>query len=234
MINSNLQSMVEDFKVLTDASVTMSVDVTPSVEMTEEVAKSLKAELDRVAPYAGYLPVSQLTVEDIERYLKSLLWLRVKQCNHSLDTSVSQYRPEMKRYSIPVLWYQLLICVGRAHDREFNIEFKPAYSIDGEDLLSVDEMHNVSEVFASFENAGIKLVFGVPTDVDGELDFMAMSHVEQVVKSYRRSHPVYGFLAAFIRQQELNQITGTMSRVIYGYDSDYVRQVSALMRAISG
>lgn len=233
MISTELQSAFNDSKLVNKPAITIHVEVS-STDMIDLMAKKLMAEFERMAPYAGYTPVSDLTSEDIARYLKTLLWLRVCTVLDTADKSSRCYQPLKKSLAIPVLMYQLLICIGRAYDSEFNLEFMPAYSITEEDLLSPDEMAGLSSLFRSFENSGMKVVYGVPYDREGELDFMAMSHVDDVVVSYKRSHPSYAFLASFVRQQKLNEVTGLMSRVIYGYDSDYKYQLDALLSAING
>lgn len=233
MISTELQSAFNDSKLVNKPAITIHVEVS-STDMIDLMAKKLMAEFERMAPYAGYTPVSDLTSEDIARYLKTLLWLRVCTVLDTADKSSRCYQPLKKSLAIPVLMYQLLICIGRAYDSEFNLEFMPAYSITEEDLLGPDEMAGLSSLFRSFENSGMKVVYGVPFDREGELDFMAMSHVDDVVVSYKRSHPSYAFLASFVRQQKLNEVTGLMSRVIYGYDSDYKYQLDALLTAING
>jgi hypothetical protein len=214
-------------------TVTIKTEVSSS-EMINLMADKLMAEFERMAPYAGYAPVSELTSEDIAKYLRTLLWLRVCTVLDSADKLANQYRPLKKTLAIPVLMYQLLICIGKAYDSDFNLEFVPACSITEEDLLGPDDMAGLSRLFRSFENSGMKVVYGVPKDAEGELDFMAMSHVDDVVLSYKRSHPSYGFLASFVRQKKLNEVTGLMSRVIYGYESDYKYQLDSLLSAING
>lgn len=232
MISTELQSKFTDSKLVNMPAVTIHVEVSCS-EMISLMAEKLMDEFERLAPYASYRPVSELTSKDIERYLKTLTWLRVCTVLGSADKSSVEYRPLKKELAIPVLMYQLLICIGRAYDSEYNLEFMPVYSITEEDLLSPEEMASVSSLFRQFENAGMKVVYGIPNIQSGELDFMAMNHVNDVITSYRRSHPSYAFLASFIRQKELSEVTGMMSRVIYGYDSDFRYQLDALLTAIN-
>lgn len=231
MINNVLMSQFKDNETLNKPSITVRVEVYES-DMVHLLAQKLKSEFDRMAPYASYTVISDLTGTDIEKYLKTITWLRV--CHVMDETSQCRdYRPLTKRLAIPVLYYQLMLCIGRVHDSEFNLEFVPAYSITEDDLLSVDQMEAISSVFRQFENSGMKVVYGMPKDRSGELDFMAMSHVSNEVTSYRHSHPVYGFLAAFFRQKQLNEVTGCMSRVVYGYESDYRYELDALFAAIN-
>lgn len=233
MINATLQSKFEDSKLMNMSLVEVTVELSNSSLMTT-MASKLLAELRRVAPYAGYSPVEDLTEQDIERYLSTLMWMRVCNVLESRDKSWSAYKPIRNTVAVPVLMYQLLLCVGIAYDKDYNLEFLPAYKITQENLLSVAEMDKLSSIFRQFEDAGIKVVYGIPKDPRGELDFMAMSHVQEEVLSYKKSHPVYGFLAAFFRQQQLNETTGNLCRIIYGYESDYKYQIDALFNAIDG
>jgi len=233
MINTELQSRFNDFKILNAATIRVSVNVDGS-DMEEVLAQKLLSEFNRMAPYAGFSAVSELDSKDIVRYLKTLKWMRVCTVLGGTEKQFRQYTSLAKVVAVPVLMYQVLVCIGNAYDRDYNIEFVPAYNVTEDDILSTAEMEAISSLFRQFENSGMKVVYGVPRQVEGELDFMAMSHVDDVVVSYRRSHPVYGFLASFIRQQKLNEVTGMMSRVVYGYESDYKYQVDALINAING
>lgn len=232
-ISTTLQSQLADSKVLTKSTITIGVSLQTS-SLMKELAKQLHSELNRMAPYAGYSDVADLAQEDIEKYLDTLVWLRTAYCNSVVDKSYAQYKAAAGILAVPVLAYQCLIAIGIAYDNDFNLRFVPAYEADGDRILSVEEMLALSDIFRRFEQDGLKVVYGLPKKKDGELDFMAMCHVGDEVLSYRRCHPVYGFLAAFFTQKTLNEITGSMCRVIYGYETDYKYQVSALMNCISG
>ena len=233
MINTTLQRQFEAEKPLTKCNIKVDVCVNES-EMVDTLASKIHSELFRMAPYAGYADVAELEVEDIRRYLNTLMFLRTSHVNSENNKGLLPYKPMTKYYAIPVLWYQVLISVGIAWDKEFNLEFRPAYTLSQDDILSAEEMEALSDLFRSFEDKGFKLVYGLPREREGELEFMAMSHVTDEVISYKKSHPVYGFLASFCRQQELNVITGTMSRVVYGYSSDYKHRLDAIFDCIDG
>jgi len=153
--------------------------------------------------------------------------------NGDQNKALASYTRLVRILSIPVMFYQCLIAMGIAVDRDFSIKFHPVYSIDSKDLLSPEGMAEISELMSRFEMNGLKIVVGVPRDSEGEIDFMALSHVEETVRGYRRSHPVYGFLAAFFAQHSLNEITGMMCRVVYGYESDYQLYVTSIYKALT-
>lgn len=232
MINVNLQSMFSDSKNLNKATVTVEVEMTPS-KLMDSLATEVLKELERIAPYAGFKDVSDLEVSDIRKYLYTLVWLRCERVNHSLSQSFKAYKALEKRVAVPVMAYQLLLSIGRCVDRDFSIEFLPAYSISEKDLLAPTELAAVSEIMTRLESNGMKVVYGLPKEEDGELDFMALCHVEETVVGYRQSHPVYGFLASFFEQKKLNEVTGMMCRVIYGYDTDYAMQITQIFRALN-
>lgn len=233
MVNTKLMSMFEDSKTMNDVTSIVTVHLDNS-SMIELLAEKLLMEFERMAPYASYQPTSDLTKDDLIKYLKTLQFMRVARVTHTSGKAFEPYKTIARYVNVPVLFYQVLICIGKAYDREFNLEFKPAYNVPQEDLLSAEEMEAISSIFRQFEDSGMKVVRGIPNSEEGELDFMAMSHVGEAVVSYRHSHPIYGFLASFIRQKELNEVTGMMSRVIYGYEADYKMMLDAAIDAIDG
>lgn len=233
MINSSLQSAFTDSKLMNTNTIVVAVEMKPST-MMQALAEELLGELQRMAPYSGYAPVSDLEATDILKYLSTLTWMRCQACIPSGSKSYAKYRTLAKHVSVPVLAYQFLLSMGVAFDRDYSIEFKPEYSIGEEELLSPDEVLAVSNLLRSFETSGMKLVQGLPSDPYGDLDFMALCHVEDFVVGYRKAHPVYGFLASFFKQKSLNEVTGMMCRVIYGYDTDYKVQISSLCQSITG
>lgn len=230
-INSSLTSLFNDVKPMNDPTIEANVEMEPS-KLMFRLAKEILSEMKRLMPYMGYEDVSSLEVEDIYKYLCSLVWMR---CQYVSQSDSKAYRPYRNRYghlAVPVVLSQMLLAIGLAYDNDFSIQFTPVYTIKEDCLLSAPEMEAISDVMRRMEMQGLKLVFGLPKDQNGDLDFMALCHVEGTVKGYRRSHPVYGFLASFFEQKKFNEITGLMCRVLYGYDSDYEMYVSRFFYAI--
>lgn len=231
-ISAKLTAMFDKQRTLPTSTVVSTVELTPST-LLEDMAKQVKLELERIAPYAGYSDVSELEVSDIHKYLKTLLWIRVCSVNQSEDKLFRDYKKVRPYVAVPVLMYQLLIAVGEAYDQDYAIKFIPAYSPTENDLLGVPELLALSDVMLRLESRGMKIVKGTPKDPSGELAFMALNHVEDTVLGYQKSHPVYGFLAAFFKQRQLNEITGTMCRIVYGYDTDYSVQLSIIFNSLN-
>jgi hypothetical protein len=229
MITATLSSSFEDVNKVKEPVVTVTVEVSPSRLMTS-LAEGLLAEIQRLIPYQGFKPTADLSVDDILKYVATLVWMRTCHVNSDQSKAYIPYRSMGKRVEVPALVYQMLICIGEAYDRDYSIRFLPRYSVDSGMLLSPDELLALSDILLSLRTIGFASVTGLPRDREGELDFMAMCHVAEVVRSYRDSHPVYGFLASFFAQKELNEVTGLMCRVVYGYDSDYRMYIREALR----
>lgn len=231
MVNSALQSMFNDSKAMNVATINVAVEMNPS-KLVDKLAKEIHSDMLRIASLTG---VGAINVEsdEILKYLKTLTFLRVSLVNGDQSKALNGYTRLVKHLNVPVMFYQCLIAMGVAIDRDFSIQFNPVYSIDSTDLLSPESMVEISDMMSRLEMNGLKIVKGVPRDPEGELDFMALSHVEEQVLGYKRSHPVYGFLASFFAQKKLSDVTGMMCRVLYGYDSDYELYVTSIYRALS-
>lgn len=233
MINTNLQSMFTDSKPVNDPTITVTVALRCS-KLVEDLASTLMQELIRVAGPVGDAMLRDVDVESIRKYLATLGWLRRVQSTRSWTKSNLDYKPFVRNAACPVLWYQVLIGMGKAVDRDYSIEFVPGTSIDEADLIDPDTLREISDVMFRLQNNGFKVCAGIPTGEEGELDFMAMAHVEDSVVSYRRTHPVYGFLASFFASHEVSNALGALVRVRYGYDSDYRVMLSRVVAGVGG
>lgn len=231
MINEKIKSAFNDSKLMNKATINVSVEMNPS-QLLDKMAEEINKDIMRLTNFVGSADY-MVGTEDILKYLKTLVFLRVAFVNNELHDMLKNYRSLAKHLGVPVLMYQCLISMGVAYDRDFAIRFNPTYSIDDSDLLSPEEMESISDIFTRLENVGMKIVIGIPRDEAGELDFMALSHVAGEVVGYRRSHPVYGFLASFFAQKQLSEVTGLMCRVLYGYQTDYSLYVSKLYSALT-
>jgi hypothetical protein len=225
--------MLEDSKPRTRPTIVVEVEIRAS-ELMNELAKCYLNELTRVAGCAGDQLLEGVSRAKIRGYLATLSWMRVIFTTDVRDSSYNLYHKLRKKLAVPVLAYQFLIGIGEATDHDYGIRFVPVATIDEKDLLSPDEMRELSDLFFSLQNSGFKVVAGIPQDPDGQLDFMAMSHVETITTSYRKTHPVYGFLASFFAQLKLNETVGPMCRIVYGYDSDYAANLAKLVAVIGG
>lgn len=220
MINNRLQSMFDDFKTVNEPTIIVKVEFQPT-KMVEDLASALMAELVRVAGPAGEYLLRDLSVEGIRKYLCTESFMRRVHVTGFYNKSIQAYKPLMRSIATPVFWYQVLVGIGEAFDRDYSIKFVPGITISESDLLAPEEMLAISDAMFALQNNGFKVVAGIPKDIEGDLAFMAMAHVEETVLSYRKSHPVYGFLASFFASNEVSNALGSLVRIRYGMDSDY-------------
>jgi len=233
MFNEKMQSMFHDFKPVNEPTIEITVEFKPS-KMVEDLAHALMYELVRVAGPTGEFMLRDLDVESIRRYLCTLSWLRRTRAAGLNNSTTVLYRSLSRSAACPVIWYQVLLGIGVAMDRDYSIRFVPGTSISESDLLAPEEMQTISDIMFSLQNNGFKVVAGVPQSEEGELDFMAMSHVEELVLGYRKSHPVYGFMASFFATKEVSHALGALVRIRYGYDSDYRVLLTKVVASVGG
>lgn len=228
-----IQSMFNDFKQMNQPTIEIKVELVPS-KMMADLAQLYFAELHRICGSSGDVLLKEVDADKILRYLSTLVWMRCCHCTSATSPSLKAYGHLRHAAAIPVIVYQILVSIGIAYDRDYAIKFVPGTTIQEELLLEPNEMQRLSDLFFSLQNSGFPLVAGIPRGIEGELDFMALAHVEHVVVGYRKSHPVFGFYASFFTQQELNQVVGALSRIVYGYESDYRAILGHLVSSMGG
>lgn len=233
MINERMQSLFTDYNVVNEPTLRVTVEFNRS-RMVEALANVLVKEMFRVAGPAGDSLLSKLSVDDMSRYLTTLSWMRCVRVSGISNKVTQPYFRLMRALAVPVLWYQVLVGIGRAYDRDYSIEFIPGTSISESDLLAPEQMLAISDAMFNLQNNGLKIVAGIPSDEEGDLDFMAMAHVEETVLSYRKTHPVYGFLASFFATEEVSKALGALVRIKYGVDSDYQVMIGRVVASMGG
>lgn len=197
-------------------------------ELIHEMAILENREMQRVMRFTTSDVV--LDVEEIEKYLKTILYLRVLQVNDS--KSLGNYRFTLKDLNIPVRLYQIILSLGEAVDRDYGIRFLPVIEVDSEDLLGPEELRQYSDRLSILIPEGYLVVeTGLPTSTYGELGFMACLLVSQEkIYSYRKDHPVYGFIASFFKSELINKAFDMDYRIYYGSVEDYKVMLSRIYR----
>lgn len=233
MLDAKITSMFEDAKISNEPTIVVTVNLQCST-MVDKLAKVEMDEMIRTAGASGARLLEDITDRDIHDYLVTLGWLRRIEATHARSQAIKPYLRFVHTAAVPTLWYQVLIGIGEALDRDYSIKFVPGTEIDSNQLLDPDKLQTISDLMFQLQDNGFKVVAGVPKGQEGELDFMAMCHADEVVKSYRRTHPVYGFLASFFASHEVSVALGTLVRVTYGFDSDYQTLISRVVAASGG
>lgn len=225
-----LDKMFENDNVMLRSRITVTVQCQPT-DMIKSLSNALISEMLRLSNYSEKM--QEVEEEKINKYLSTLLWLRVNRVNAVTSSSIKQYYSMYRFYAVPVLFYQVLVNIGIAIDKDYNLIFLPEYVPRDEEILSPSQMAEVSDLL--FQFPAMHNIQGMPSKEEGTIEFMALQHVSGVVTGYQAPgvHPVNAFLASFISQLEYNEITGMMHRIVYGVDADYQAKVSAAVRALT-
>lgn len=203
-----------------DVAITCQVNVYPS-ELTEQLANLMSEELERLASNEVIRKEAiELGKETLLKYFKMLVYLRVARVRHTLHGNFSSYQRIYNDLCIPSILQLVLAGIGEVRDEDYNIVFKPIMNIDEEDVLSAEEMIQISEFLRRFQT--LATVIGLPKAEDGELEFMTMRKVQDVIRSYKtESHPVHAFLSAFCEMTEMDNLLSGLLRVTYRSISEY-------------
>lgn len=230
MLNADIQKFFEDKKPTLEGGLEIQAQFTSS-ELLKQLGSSYADEVARLNT-SGSLIYDQLDDELMFKYFNTLVWMRIAYIRN--DKTFSPYREASQFIVVPVLAYQLIISIGKVHDGEWNIHITPSYTTDGDDILSIDELTRVSSLLRGLENNGLKQVTGLPRDKQGDLEFMVMQHINDKVTSHQVSHPVYGFLAAFLQSTGNRAVYDQVQRIHYGTLIDYQARLSHLLPTING
>jgi len=204
-------------------TIIVDVDLSVTTKMLDEYVRILLTEANRIA---GVHHQDFFELSEMLRYLHTILWVRVNNVSNSLPR---EYLPVSKMAHIPILWAAVIELVGVANDEDFGISFRPKFDIKSDKLMSPSEAMEFSRLLGSIERNGFKqTTTGVGRQAEGDLGFMAMSHLESVVVSYRRDHPMYGFFSSFFQLQTLELLTGLRPRIVYGSKDQFQLYLSAL------
>lgn len=204
------------------------VELKPS-RLFEDMAKFESMEMTRVMRFTDNKLV--LGEEEMVKYINTIIYLRTLQVTN--DKKYTQdYRAVSRSLNIPVRLYQIVLSLGEATDRDYGIMFIPTFTINSEDLLSPEELKEASFRIGMMIQEGYLVVeTGLPREITGELGFMAcLVSTDEKVYSYRKDHPVYGFIASFFDSTIMNAAFLQEYRIYYGARTDYESVLSRIYR----
>lgn len=202
-----------------ESLITHTVVFKPSALLTT-LATYENREMQRIMRFTGQSVI--LSPEEIHKYFSTILWLRTVQVRNQFSGR-KEYSFALKNLNIPVRLYQIVSSLGEVCDLDFGLKFIPSMEIDTESLLTPEELREYSDRIGWLIPEGYLVVeTGLPSDTTGELGFMAcLVTKDEKVFSYRKDHPVYGFIAAFFDSELVEKAFTNDYRVFYGVRSDY-------------
>lgn len=169
-------------------------------EMFADMAMFEEMEMKRAVRFQTNIKLPQ--VEDIERYLKTLIWIRSTQTTE--PRALKDYRAAIYSARVPARLAVIMDNLGEAFDHGANIRFIPVCEISSEDLVSPEEIITISNIMEGILAEGYQTVVGIKKDKQGSVDLMsklvlATPESAARVLSYRKDNPVYAFFAAILQ-----------------------------------
>lgn len=208
----------------TRAQILFSVKVNNST-LIDKVSNWEVKEMERVVKYASNVTLPD--VDQMTKYLKNLIFLRVQLVeNAKMDHS---FKNIVNAIYVPARWYTLLDNLGEAHDASTNIKFVPVYQLDASDVLSAEDMLEISDMMQVIKPDGYSCVKGIPRHNDGSVEMMAKVALAEgqaldTIRGMKVDNPVFAFFANLF-QMEVVDLTyadmDKMYRIEYSAPSIY-------------
>lgn len=236
------------------AMTTIRVEIEPSAVFSD-AAKYIISSANRMFRNSVNTPI--VDVDILERYFFEALVLRVNNANPEEKRNY-KLSSRSKNYPLPAIVYNAIRQVGQATDKSYNVRFIPVMTKEtlnryhdvkvftqGESegtskpkeinsysdyvAMSDDDFTDVLNMFLAMEDEGYVLTGAMSTEIYGDIQFMAMTNVENTTKgprSYRDVNPVYAFYRSFFYNQQLAQLCDA----IYTYQYNDMDEMSAVLR----
>jgi len=176
----------------------------------------------------------EFDVPDFKKYLYTILYLHVSGVNEERPRGYN-FRFYSKKIAIPSAFITFLSQIGIVTDRDVGLIFQPQMEAEAGELLSESELREISDELFRISDLGLSLEQGLPDPTKcGSLGAMAVAMLESGdILSYRKDHPVYGFVAAVCQFNELTEVLGVGGlRVRYGTFSEYEMVAKTFLKAV--
>ena len=178
-------------------------------------------EMRRITRFQNNVEIP--SADEICDYLIALLDARVRITRRE---SVGEKGKFLNQMRVPSRWYVLLAQVGEVLDASRRFKFTPqldlsqmeedfsvpaqvvtkgkGVSVDAvvKEVISLQEMLDISEKMEFLLEEGYTTVPGVPRDIEGSLAFMSKTTISNVIRGMDKDNPAYAFLA-FILENEV-------------------------------
>jgi len=168
--------------------------------------------------YHSIRAASMFEIGELDRYVRTLTWLRVQRVNRKVEQSY-----DVRVYPVPALIALILRQIGRVHDDAYGFDIVPQMD-KPEDIMGHSEALGFSKVIRSFREAFSIEEFPT-TGESGDPMFMSKVILNAVVLSYRRDDPqLYAYLAYLAGNTLVEAAASSHFFVTYGdcawYDND--------------
>lgn len=232
--NKGLEVFGDSIGQLARTKVTVSLKTN---EMLTMLAGSIARDIDFRLNKAGNYNFSLLTKDNLEKYFKILIINRIKFVNQEKCLGMSKFYWKNSA-TLPSTIYILLQSIGIVRDDSNGIEFTPAVNLelvkdidDGEGTLN-DFVEGMTAQLDSLVMVGQSkaLVKGIPTNEEGDLDFMSAEIVAEELKSYRCGTTRQAVYRMFLESREIEQKFRNLMNVRYIDKANFVTYINEFAR----
>lgn len=205
-----------------EETITVTIDLgEPFLRWVHNYFESADAQL---AARNGDLRVS---LEEFEAYVATLIYSRVEYSNrrrgiiHPTDT-----------VRVPTFVHVTLAALGEVQSDEFGVKFVP-FMARPENLLSHEQMENVSNRLAPLEYVGFSFALGYDRDRRGAQDLMMLQYIKEGMETgvfghNRSANTAFAPVAYFLQLLQLTPLMGM--RIRYGVPSTLDARLQSLAR----
>lgn len=190
----------------TKAAKLEQVPVKMDLLLFEQFAKGLEADLKR--RNWQLFDKSGISVDDLFKYLALPLVYRISDFEGvpKHETNSFKYYGDLPRHQVNNLnypfWIEHVVAqVGIAVDYDYGLKFVPQLILNEEVQLTLsrEKIIDIHHLLGAYEEHGLAVVTNVlPKGTEGNIDVMAMTIIEDIVKSYKHLHPAGSYVAAFL------------------------------------
>lgn len=201
-------------------------------DLIQEAAQVYEMEVERVMRFSNHESF-QITSGEFVKYFNTLLYMRICHVTNTQNQVTKSYKPYYRNVRIPAFMDTLINSIGVAEDIDFGFRFVPSMDIKAEELLSPEELDNISRRLDYIGREGLVITEnGLNVKPAGELQVMAMFSIHNEVKSYKKDHPIYGFYAAFFKHEIVSEVLEPkFLRIRYGANTEYVPIVREIVKS---
>lgn len=172
-------------------------------------------ELARITKYSSNVSLPEK--EDVEKYFKTLCFLRVG-VSRGIRLPLGHKPSYLKRIFVPARYAMILSMIGEVYYPEVAVRILPETNILETDIYSAEELQLMSSQLEKFFEDGLAGTMGISMDRYGDPHFMNKIAIisgepQTCIKSMTKDNPLYGFLA-WIMNAELLEVAYQEARYL--------------------
>lgn len=231
---SNQSSAFSSLQTYRKAMTQVDVEISPS-EVFSDAAKYVIQSANRVFRESLNAPIVEEAL--LTKYFVDALVYRVAITSGQQVSSVMRGRQRF--YPLPAVVYNAIRQIGEATDQGYRVRFVPTLNLESVagynyssykegdkvvrgaavesigkyQFLCDEDFEKVTNMLVAMEDQGYTMSESLSRDVYGDVNFMAMTNVENQTngpESYKGQNPVYAFYRSFFYNKRLESLADSM------------------------